>query len=127
MLRVPPERGAGTRLEVRLGDPAANPYLLIASTLAAGLDGIKRKLTAPAAVEGWAYEDESAPILPMTLTAALNALDADTVMRETMGGTVIDVFSVLKRDEVARYEDAVSDKTTRDVSQWEIDEYFADY
>ena len=127
MLRVPPERGAGTRLEVRLGDPAANPYLLIASTLAAGLDGIKRKLTAPAAVEGWAYEDESAPILPMTLNAALDALDADTAMRETMGSTIINVFSVLKRDEVMRYEDTVPDKTTREVSQWEIDEYFADY
>jgi glutamine synthetase len=127
MLRVPPERGAGTRLEMRLGDPAANPYLLIASTLAAGLDGITRSLTAPAPVAGWAYEDNSAPILPMTLSAALDALDTDTVMRKAMGSTVIDVFSVLKRDEVKRYEDSVADKNTREVSQWEIDEYFADY
>jgi len=127
MLRVPPERGAGTRLEMRLGDSAANPYLLIASVLAAGLDGLTRSLTAPAPVAGWAYEDNSAPILPMTLKAALDALDADTVMRDAMGSTIIDVFSVLKRDEVARYEDSVADNNTRDVSQWEIDEYFADY
>jgi glutamine synthetase len=127
MLRVPPERGAGTRLEMRLGDAAANPYLLIASVLAAGLDGITRSLTAPAPVAGWAYEDNSAAILPMSLSAALDVLDSDTVMRDAMGSTIIDVFSVLKRDEVRRYEDSVADNNTRDVSQWEIDEYFADY
>ena len=63
----------------------------------------------------------------MTLNAALDALDADTAMRETMGSTIINVFSVLKRDEVMRYEDTVTDKATREVSRWEIDEYFADY
>ena len=49
MLRMPPERGEGTRLEVRLGDGAANPYLLIAGILAAGLDGIQQKIAAPEA------------------------------------------------------------------------------
>ena len=127
MLRVPPERGAGTRLEIRLGDGAANPYLLIAAILAAGLDGITRGLDLPAEAEGWAYENESAAVLPMTLTAALDALDTDTVMRSALGAAVVDVFTVLKRDEIERYEAEVDDPSTREVTAWEVEEYLADY
>jgi glutamine synthetase len=64
MVRVPPERGAGTRLEIRIGDGAANPYLMIAAVLAAGLDGITRQLEVPAPAEGWAYDNEAAAVLP---------------------------------------------------------------
>ncbi|MBX3098311.1 MAG: glutamine synthetase [Salinibacterium sp.] len=127
LLRVPPERGAGTRLEIRLGDGAANPYLLIAAVLAAGLDGITRKLDLPAEAEGWAYENEAAAVLPMTLTAALDALDSDTVMRAALGAPVVDVFTVMKRDEIERYEAEVDDPSTRDVTAWEVEEYLADY
>lgn len=127
MLRVPPERGGGTRLEVRLGDGAANPYLLIAAILAAGLDGIRRELPVPDAVEGWAYQNESAPVLPMTLTEALDALDANETMAAIVGAELVDLFAVMKRDEVARYEEGTADPTTRDVTQWELDEYINDY
>ncbi len=127
MLRVPPERGAGTRLEVRVGDGAANPYLLIAAILAAGLDGLTRELELPAEAEGWAYENEAAAILPVTLTEALDALAADSVMTETLGAPLVDTFVVLKRDEVERYEAEVDDPTTREVTAWEVDEYLADY
>lgn len=127
MLRVPPERGAGTRLEIRLGDGAANPYLMIAAILAAGLDGITRSLPCPANAEGWAYQDEAAAVLPMTLASALDALDADTVMRSTMGSPIVDVFTLMKRDEIERYESETPDPTTREVTQWEVDEYLADY
>ncbi len=127
MLRVPPERGGGTRLEIRLGDGAANPYLLIAAILAAGLDGITRKLELPAEAEGWAYQNEAAAVLPMSLTAALDALDANTVMRAALGSPIIDVFAMMKRDEVARYESEVDDPTTRDVTAWEVEEYLSDY
>ncbi|MCU1440172.1 MAG: glutamine synthetase [Rhodoglobus sp.] len=126
MLRVPPERGAGTRLEIRLGDGAANPYLMIAAILAAGLDGITRSLEAPVESTGWAYENEADAVLPMTLSAALDALDSDTVMRATLGTAMVDVFTLMKRDEVERYE-ADEDPATREVTQWEIDEYLADY
>jgi glutamine synthetase len=127
MLRVPPERGSGTRLEVRVGDGAANPYLMIASILAAGLDGLRRQLKVPASADGWAYSNEAAEVLPVSLTAALDALDANTVLREALGAPLIDVFSVLKRDEVTRYEAEVKDSDTRDVTQWELDEYLEDY
>lgn len=127
MLRVPPERGAGTRLEVRLGDGAANPYLIVAAILAAGLDGIRRGLEAPVEAEGWAYQDEAAAVLPMTLAEALDALDGNAGMRETLGGPLVDVFALMKRDEVERYETETADPATRDVTAWEIDEYLADY
>jgi glutamine synthetase len=127
MLRVPPERGEGTRLEVRLGDGAANPYLLIAAILAAGLDGIRRQLPVPDAAEGWAYQNEDAAILPMTLTAALDALSANEAMENILGAPLVNVFALMKRDEVARYEEATTDPTTRDVTRWELDEYISDY
>jgi len=127
MLRVPPERGSGTRLEVRVGDGAANPYLIIASVLAAALDGIERSLPAPPSAEGWSYENESADVLPTTLTVALDALETDAFMRDCLGAALVDVFVLLKRDEVARYEDEVEDPDTRDVTQWELDEYLEAY
>ena len=127
MLRVPPERGSGTRLEIRVGDGAANPYLIIASVLAAALDGIERSLPAPPAAEGWSYENESAEILPTTLTHALDALETDAFMKDALGAPLVDVFVLLKRDEVARYEDEVEDPDTRDVTQWELDEYLEAY
>ena len=127
MLRVPPERGSGTRLEVRVGDGAANPYLVIASVLAAALDGIKRNLEAPAAAEGMAYDNEDAPVLPLTFTEALDALEANDAFMHYMAKELVAVHLVMKRDEIARYNAQVVDPNTRDVTQWEIDEYFADY
>ena len=127
MVRIPPERGQGTRLEVRVGDGAANPYLVIAGILAAALDGIKRKLDCPDDAVGMAYDNESAPELPATLGAALDALEANAHLHDQMSKELVEVFLVMKRDEVARYEAAVKDPSTRDVTQWEIDEYFADY
>jgi len=127
MVRVPPERGQGTRLEVRVGDAAANPYLVIAGVLAAALDGIKKDLEAPADAVGMAYDNEGAAILPVTFTEALDALEANSDLHEHLAKQMVDVFLVLKRDEIARYEAEVEDPSTRDVTQWEIDEYFADY
>jgi len=127
MVRIPPERGQGTRLEVRVGDGAANPYLVIAGILAAALDGIKRKLDCPDDAVGMAYDNESAPELPATFGAALDALEANAHLHDQMSKELVEVFLVMKRDEIRRYEAAVKDPSTRDVTQWEIDEYFADY
>jgi len=127
MVRIPPERGQGTRLEVRVGDGAANPYLLIAAVLAAGLDGIQRKLECPEPAEGMSYDNEAAEILPMTLGSALDALEADKDLSRVLAQELINVFMVLKRDEVERYEAEVPDPATRSVTPWEWDEYMEDY
>jgi glutamine synthetase len=127
MIRIPPERGQGTRLELRIGDGAANPYVVSAAVLAAALDGIERNLTAPDAQAGWTYEDEAAAVLPMTLGDALAALEADTRLQELLGETFVQTFITMKRDELDRYTAEVADPSTRDVTQWEIDEYLEDY
>lgn len=126
LVRIPPERGSGTRLEVRLGDGAANAYLMTAALLAAGLDGIRRELEPPPAVEGYAYEDDSRPVLPMTLGAALDALRADERLIDIVGGPLVDVFEVMKRDEIDRFTESVGADLPEEVTEWEVKEYFLD-
>jgi len=123
MVRIPPEREAGTRLEVRVGDGAANPYLMIAVILAAGLDGINRELSCPDPAVGLAYDNESAPVLPMTLKEALEALSTNENIKAYLSSELVETFLALKFDEIERYENTVPDPLTRDVTQWEHDEY----
>ena len=84
-VRIPPERGAGGRIEVRIGDGAGNPYVVIAVILAAALDGLQRQLECPDPSEGWSYTDESRPSLPMTFTDSLDAMKADTFLTGILG------------------------------------------
>ena len=126
-VRIPPERGSGTRIEVRVGDGAANPYVVTAIILAAGLDGIKRGLASPPPSEGWTYQDESRPTIPMSLADAIDALKADTFLAELIGEPFISAYETLKRDEIARYHEEEADPATRLVTRWEIEEYLQDY
>ena len=126
MIRIPPERGQGTRLEVRVGDGAANPYLVIAGILAAGLDGITRKLDCPAEAVGMAYDNEDAPTLPATFTEALDHLEGNNHMMEQLSPQLVEAFIVLKRNEIERYI-AAHPNHTRDVTKWELDEYLRDF
>jgi glutamine synthetase len=117
-IRIPPERGGATRIELRVGDGAANPYLAIAATLAAGADGIRRQLAPPAPVSGDAYHAEAAIAgdpLPATLEVALDALERDAVLTEALGAPIVDTFLTVKRFEVQRHREWVSD--------WDIAEY----
>ncbi|MFM8774759.1 MAG: hypothetical protein ACKOFP_13225, partial [Actinomycetota bacterium] len=127
MVRIPPERGRGTRRALRLGDGAANPSVISAAVLAAALDGIQRGLMPPDALEGWTDEDPAAEVLPMTLEDALAALDADDVLKGMLGKTFVDTFVTMKADEVRRYAEAVDDPATREVSAWEVQEYLRHY
>lgn len=104
----------GTRLENRSGEPAANPYLYIASQIVCGLDGLDRELD-PGAPTVDPY-DADARRLPSSLMQALDALNADDLFAEAFGRPVVDWLMTLKRAEVERY--------LAEVSDWEQREYF---
>jgi glutamine synthetase len=115
MLRVIGGQGdAGTRIENRIGEPAANPYLYFASQILSGLDGIARKLD-PGPSADTPYETK-APALPQTLAEALAALREDACLREGLGGGFADYFCRIKEAELARFN--------LEVSEWEQREYF---
>ena len=108
MLRVVGACGdASTRIENRIGEPAANPYLYMASQVHAGLDGIARKLRAPRATDA-PYSDR-ADKLPTSLSQALDALLADTELTEAFGQSFVDYYVQIKRFEASRFE-AATDK-----------------
>jgi glutamine synthetase len=117
-VRIPPERGGATRLEIRVGDGAANPYLAIAAALAAGAHGVRDGLAPPPPVDGDAYRADReliGPALPASLAAALDALEGDTVLQRALGPQIVETFLAVKRFEVERHRAWVSD--------WEIAEY----
>jgi glutamine synthetase len=115
MVRIPPERGEGSRMEVRLGDATANPYLAVAGTLAAAYLGIRDGLDLAAPLEGYGYDPDSAALLPQRLPDALDALEADDALAEVLGKDFRDSFVTYKRNEVERFE--------RFVTDWEFREY----
>ncbi|MBO7941131.1 MULTISPECIES: glutamine synthetase family protein [Streptomyces] len=115
MVRVPPERGAGARLELRLGDAGANPYLLTAGAVAAALLGVLAGEEPPAPLEGYGYDPSAAALLPTSLSAALDAFEADTALTGLLGKDFATAFLSYKRDEVERFQ--------RHVTDWEFTEY----
>jgi glutamine synthetase len=115
MLRVPPERGAGTRVEVRLGDASANPYLAVAGVVAAVLLGVRAKAEPPTPLQGYGYDRSRAAVLPATLSGSLDALVADTALTEVLGKDFVTAFVSYKRDEIERFR--------RHVTDWEFGEY----
>jgi glutamine synthetase len=119
---------ASSHVEMRLGEPAANPYLYLAANIAAGLDGIRRNLDPPSPVSADPYAAE-APALPRSLREAVDALDADQFYRSVFGATLVDYLVMMKRAEIRRYEEAQAAEASAglpgaDVSPWEMREYF---
>lgn len=99
MLRVIGQAGdAATRIENRIGEPAANPYLYLASQIHAGLYGIERKLEAPAATSA-SYGGGNS-LLPTSLGEALGALRGDAVLAASFGQPFIDHFAQIKEAEL---------------------------
>jgi glutamine synthetase len=115
MLRVLGGPGQkATRIENRVGEPTANPYLYLASQLFSGLDGIHNK-TDPGPSADAPYETP-AQQLPRSLGDALACLRDDAMLNEQMGKTFVDYLCHIKEAEIARFN--------LDVSEWEHREYF---
>lgn len=122
LIRIPASRGAGTRVELRSPDPAANPYLLLALCLAAGLDGIKNKMEPPKAVNGNIFELSEKEMkkakiesIPANLHQAVKAMEEDPFIKEVLGEHVYSKYVEAKKAEWDHYR--------KQVTQWEIDEY----
>ncbi len=122
LIRIPSARGLSTRVEVRSGDPAANPNLAMAVILEAGLEGIRQQLTPPAAINRNIYvmseEERKAngiENLPPALDDALALLAKDKVAQAALGEHIYANFKEAKEIEFDMY------RTT--VHQWERDQY----
>ena len=126
LVRIPDRRGTGTRCELRMPDPSCNPYLALAVQLAAGLDGVERKLEAREPVNRniftMSFRDRRKyriDELPRDLHEALDQLDRDDVVKQALGPHLTERFLEAKREEVEAYN--------RHVSQWEIGRYLGSY
>jgi glutamine synthetase len=122
LIRIPASRGQSTRVELRCPDPTCNPYLAISLCLAAGLDGIGRGLTPPDEITEniFAMDAETRlrhgiDNLPGDLSAAVDALCADKLMRDTLGAHAFGRYVAGKRKEWDEYRKQVTD--------WEIARY----
>jgi glutamine synthetase len=115
-----------SRIENRVGEPAANPYLYIASQIIAGLDGIDQGRD-PGPQDDEPYAAERA-MLPVSLTAALDALDKSQLFRAEIGDIFIDYFLRLKGNEAGRFaqflDQAGLPGPGDEVTAWEQNEYF---
>lgn len=126
LIRIPAKRGKSTRVEVRVPDPACNPYLALAVMLKAGLDGIQRKLEPPPPVNKNIFEmseREKARLkigaIPANLSEALHYLKRDPVVQSALGPHIYEQFYHAKRKEWETY--------ISQVHNWEINQYIVNY
>jgi len=125
LIRVPrASEPDSTRVELRNPDPSCNPYLAFAVMLAAGLDGIRRNLSAPDANEENPYLLDSRKrarldILPESLNQALDAMEEDKVVCNALGAHIADRFISAKRQEWEEYR--------VEVTPWELGKYLGNY
>jgi glutamine synthetase len=126
MLRIPARRGAGTRVEHRLPDPSANPYLALAVMLSAGLDGIATQADAREPVDTNIFEMSfrerrrlRIDDLPKDLNEACDELEKDDVMREALGEHIYEHYLAAKRAEWAEYSETIHG--------WEVERYLMKY
>lgn len=126
LIRIPSDRGMGTRVELRSADPSANPYLAIAAVLEAGLDGLRNELPAIHEVDENIYQmtskervEKDVRNLPDTLHNALKSLTKDEVVKGSMSDHIYHSFMEAKTREYDAYRQHVSD--------WERQRYMEKY
>ena len=122
LIRIPSTRGEHTRVELRSPDSAANPYLMLAVCLKAGLDGIRRQIAPPRMVTENVFEMDSAKrrelgieSLPADLMEAVRELEKDSYIMKVLGGHIGAKYPAAKREEWEDYQ--------AQVTSWEIDRY----
>lgn len=126
LIRIPSVRDGVMRVELRSPDPAANPYLVLALCLAAGMDGIKNKIQPPQNISQNIYElseEEREALgireLPGSLKDAITAMEEDAFVCGVLGEHITSVYLEAKKNEWDSY--------CRAVSAWEVDQYLSKY
>lgn len=126
LIRIPAKRGASTRIELRCPDPSCNPYLAIAVCLAAGLDGIEKKIEPPAPCNFNIYEltsDQRRELgigtLPTSLEEALRELATDEIIKNALGEHIYERFRAAKQKEWDEYR--------TQVYPWEVEQYLTKF
>ena len=116
VVRIPGERGAATRIEHRLGDGAANPYVAAATVLQAARLGVENGYPLPPAETGDGLESVDTDVcVPENLGAALDALEKDEVLVSAVGESLVANFVGIKRKEWDDFLGATTD--------WELSQY----
>jgi glutamine synthetase len=108
-VRIPPGEGDARRMEIRSASSDANPYLILAGTIAAGADGLDRASVPPPPIEGDAYKDGTLELVPTTLGAAVDRFEQSAFCKDVFGELFVETFSVLARREEAAFRNHVTD------------------
>ena len=119
-VRVPFAQGAGSRIELRCPDPAANPYLALAVCLEAGLQGIIKKIEPPKSVDcnifAMSEEEKAAKnieAVPDSLDEAMEEFEKDTFVQEILGEHMAKKYLTVKKQEWAEYREQITDWETK--------------
>ena len=122
LIRIPAGQGEATRVELRCPDPSANPYLVLAVCLAAGLDGIQNQILPPASIDKNIFEmtekerkENGIESLPSNLLEAVCEMEKDEFIRSVLGDHLSERYILAKKEEWEQY--------SRHVSSWEIEQY----
>ncbi len=122
LIRVPATRGENTRVELRCPDPSANPYVVFALCLAAGLEGIRENLKIEPEIEGNVFEmtneerkEKNIDKLPENLCHAIERFEQDTFVKNVLGEHIFNNYIEKKKNEWQEYR--------AQVTEWEIEQY----